>query len=79
MPIHPCCEVLKSVYKPKDKESIIMAKIREIVSVVFKALTLAMGVAVVVLSKLGNLDVQTAVSLLGIGVACAGIALLSKQ
>lgn len=78
-PIHPCCEVLKSVYKQKDKESIIMERIREIESVVFKALTLAMGVAVVALSKLGNLDVQTAVSLLGIGVACAGIALLSKQ
>ena len=78
-PIHPCFEVLKSVYKQKDKESIIMERIREIESVVFKALTLAMGVAVVALSKLGNLDVQTAVSLLGIGVACAGIALLSKQ
>ena len=56
-----------------------MERIREIASVVFMALTLAMGVAVVVLSKLGNLDVQTAVPLLGIGVACAGIALLSKQ
>ena len=56
-----------------------MAKIREIASVVFKALTLAMGVAVVVLSKLGNLDVQTAVFLLDIGLTCAGIALLSKQ
>lgn len=56
-----------------------MEKIREIASVAFKALTLAMGVAVVVLSRLGNLDAQTAVSLLGIGLACAGIALLSKQ
>lgn len=56
-----------------------MEKIREIASVVFKALTLAMGVAVVVLSRLGNLDPTTAVSLLGIGLACAGIALLSKQ
>ena len=41
-----------------------MDKIREITSVVFKALTLAMGVAVVVLSRLGNLNPQTAVSLL---------------
>ena len=52
--------------------------IREIASVVFKALTLAMGVCVAVLSKLGNLDMQTAVSLLGIGLACAGVSLLSK-
>ena len=54
-------------------------KIQEIASTVFKALTLAMGVSVVVLSKLGNLEVETAVSLLGIGLACAGVALLSKQ
>ena len=52
--------------------------IREIAAVVFKALTLAMGVCVVVLSRLGNLDMQTAVSLLGIGLACAGVSLLSK-
>lgn len=55
-----------------------MERICEVTSVVFKALTLAMGVAVVVLSRLGNLDPNTAVSLLGIGLACAGIALMSK-
>ena len=52
---------------------------REIVSVVLKALTVAMGVAVVVLSRLGSLEPQTAVSLLGIGLACAGTAMLAKQ
>ena len=56
-----------------------MERIREIASVVFKALTLAMGVAVVVLSRLGSLDEKTAVCLLEIGLTCAGIALLSKQ
>lgn len=53
--------------------------IKEITSVVFRALTLAMGVAVVVLSRLGTLDANTAVSLLGIGLACAGIALLEGK
>ena len=53
--------------------------IREIISVVFKAVTLAMGVAVVVLSCLGSLEPQTAVTLLGIGLACAGAAMLAKQ
>ena len=52
--------------------------IREIISVVFKAVTLAMGVAVVVLSCLGALETQTAVTLLGIGLACAGAAMLEK-
>lgn len=54
-----------------------MERIREIASVVFKALTLAMGVAVVALSQLGSLDERT--GLLWIGLTCAGIALLSKQ
>ena len=51
----------------------------EMISTVFKALTLAMGVAVVVLSCLDRLETQTAVTLLGIGLACAGVALLEKK
>ena len=53
--------------------------IREIISVIFKAVTLAMGVAVVVLSCMGSLDAQTSVILLGIGLACAGAAMLEKR
>ena len=60
----------------KDMEK---KSIREIISTVFKALTLAMGVAVVVLSCLGSLEPQTAVTLLGIGLACAGAAMLEKR
>lgn len=51
----------------------------EVVSTVFKALTLAMGVAVVVLSRLGSLEPQSAITMLGIGLACAGVALLEKR
>ena len=57
-----------------DKKSV-----REIVNVVLRALTLAMGVAVVVLSCLGAMEIETAVTLLGIGLACAGVALLNKK
>lgn len=53
--------------------------IRELIPTVLKAVTLAMGVAVVVLSRLGSLDVNTAVTLLGIGLACAGVAMLEKR
>lgn len=53
--------------------------IQEVIATVLKALTLAMGVAVVVLSRLGNLDMETAVTLLGIGLACAGAAMLNKK
>ena len=51
----------------------------EIVSAVFRALTLAMGVAVVVLSRMGAVETETAVILLGIGLASAGIAMLQKK
>ena len=52
---------------------------REIASLIFRALALAMGVAVVVLSCLGNLEAQSAVTMLGIGLACAGAAMLEKE
>ena len=56
-----------------------MEKIREMIAVVLKALTVAMGVAVVALSCMGSLETRTAVLLLGIGLACAGAALLSER
>ena len=52
--------------------------VREIISVIFKAVTLAMGTSVVVLSCLGSLETQTALPLLGFGLACAGAAMLAK-
>lgn len=52
--------------------------VRKIVELVFRALTLAMGVAVVALSCLGSLETDTAITLLGIGLACAGAAMLEK-
>lgn len=52
--------------------------VRKIVSLIFRALTLAMGVAVVALSCLGSLETDTAITLLGIGLACAGAAMLEK-
>ena len=52
--------------------------VRKIVALVFRALTLAMGVAVVALSCLGSLEMGTAITLLGIGLACAGAAMLEK-
>lgn len=52
--------------------------VRKIVALVFRALTLAMGVAVVALSCLGSLETGTAITLLGIVLACAGAAMLEK-
>ena len=52
---------------------------KEIVSTVIKAIALAMGVALVVLSCLGQVQANTSVVMLGMGLACAGIALLEKK
>lgn len=41
--------------------------------------TIAMGVAVVVISKVGELQTDTAVTMLGMGLACVGIYLLAKK
>ena len=53
--------------------------ISEIISIVLKALALAMGVAVVVLVKLGSIEMETAISMLCMGLAFAGVALLSNK
>ena len=50
-----------------------------VLSLIPRAVCLAMGVAVVVLSVLGEIDLNTAVILLGVGVACAGISLLDRD
>ena len=52
--------------------------IRNIVSLIFKAICLAMGVAVVTLSIFGQISTQSAVVMLGIGLACAGISLMEN-
>lgn len=52
---------------------------REMILVVLKAMTVAMGVAVVALSCMGGLEKRTAVTLLGIGLACAGVALMIER
>lgn len=52
--------------------------VKDIARLIPRAVCLAMGVAVAVLSILGQIDAQKATVMLGIGVACAGIALLEK-
>lgn len=53
--------------------------IGEMVSLICRAVALAMGVAVVVLSCLSSLEVKSAVTMLGIGLSCAGVAMLENK
>lgn len=52
---------------------------KEIVTLVFKALAVAMGIAVTVLSCMDVIDQKSAVLMLSIGLSCAGIAMLEKR
>ena len=52
---------------------------KEITAVILKAVTLAMGVAVAVLSWLGTVTAEAAVLMLEIGLACAGAAMMSQE
>ena len=52
---------------------------KELLDAIFKAVGLALGVAVIVLNTLGSLTVDTAVTLLGIGLTCLAIASLQKN
>ena len=50
-----------------------------IIPIVFKALSLAMGIAVAVLSVMKAIDMYSGFFMLGLGLACAGISLLSEK
>ena len=56
-----------------------VSKVTEIMEIVPKAVAMAMGVAVTVLTILDALDVKSAMLMLGIGLACVGISLMSDK
>ena len=56
-----------------------VSKVTEIMEIAPKAVAMAMGVAVTVLTILDTLDVKSAVLMLGIGLACVGISLMSEK
>ena len=63
----------KVVPAPAGKE------VDRLINLILKAVPLAMGVAVVATSALGELDLQSCFSMLGIGMACIGGYLLKDK
>ena len=63
-----------------QKESPIQlpTQIRTIADTALKGVAMAMGIAVAVLSVLGELELQSGMTMLGIGLACVAISLLSE-
>ena len=56
-----------------------VSKVPEILEIAPKAVTMAMGIAVTVLTILNALDVKSGMVMLGIGLACVGISLMSVK
>ena len=50
-----------------------------LISLIFRAICMAMGIAVVVLSIMNQIETRTAIMLLGIGLTCGGISLFEKS
>ena len=65
--------------KANAKENSSNSKITEIVNIALKGVALAMGVAVVALSLIGSLEASSEIRMLGIGLVCLALTLLSKQ
>ena len=65
--------------KAESKAEPIKKKIDEIVDVAFKGVALAMGIAVVVLSIMKQIEMESAMTMLGIGLTSLAISSLSKK
>ena len=68
-------EELLKAKKQEDTNS----KVKDIFNLILKAVAMAMGIAVVVLTILGEIDVKSSIIMLGIGVACVGFYLLENK
>ena len=69
-------EDLMQIKKQADEP---VRKVAEILEIAPKAVAMAMGIAVTVLTILDALDMKSAMIMLGIGLACAGISLMSRE
>ena len=55
------------------------SKMKDLVNLIFKAVAIAMGIAVVVLNILNEIDIKSSIIMLGIGLTSIGIYLLDKN
>ena len=65
--------------KAASKDDTSKKKIDEIIEVAFKGVALAMGIAVVVLSVMKQIEMESAMTMLGIGLTSLAISSLSKK
>ena len=70
---------VEELMQVKKEANAPVSKVAEIMEIAPKAVTMAMGIAVTALTILDALDVKSGMVMLGIGLACAGIALMSGK
>ena len=70
---------VEELMQVKKEAEVPVSKMAEIMEIAPKAIAMAMGVAVVVLSVLDELPVNSGMIMLGIGLACVGISLMSDK
>ena len=69
-------EELMQIKKEADTP---VSKVSEIMEIAPKAVAMAMGIAVAVLTVLNEMDVKSGMVMLGIGLACVGISLMRDK
>ena len=63
----------------KKEAEVPVSKVAEIMEIAPKAVAMAMGIAVTVLTILNALDAKSGMVMLGIGLACVGISLMNDK
>ena len=69
---------VEELLKAKKKEDS-NTKMKDLINLIFKAVALAMGIAVVVLNILNQIDIKSSIIMLGIGIVCMAIYLLDNK
>ena len=70
---------VEELLKAKKKENSNTTKMKDLINLIFKAVALAMGIAVVVLNILNQIDIKSSIIMLGIGIVCIAIYLLDNK
>lgn len=65
--------------KTESKENSEKKDIKSLIFLVFRSIALAMGIAVAALSIMNKIDINSAIGMLGLGLACLAISELSKK
>jgi transcriptional regulator with XRE-family HTH domain len=70
---------VEELMQTKKEAQVTQSKVSEILDLAPKAVAMAMGIAVTVLTVLDALEVKSTMIMLGIGLACAGISMMGNK